>query len=114
VLTLLAPFAIGMRFPSGSWAAGPPAAILATVLAILIAPESGPARHTAMGNMTQKDQFVFMLEWGGFLVLPLVAFIYALIASAGLYVGQRGEARRSQATGPGGGDLDRDDDAPSL
>ena len=91
-LTLLAAFAIGVRFPSWSWAAGPPAAILITVLAILVFPETGPAQRTATGDMTQKDQFVLMLVWGGAFILILLAFVYALLAAAGVRVGQRREA----------------------
>src|SRR5918995_3794340 len=64
-LTLLAAFAIGVRFPSWLWAAGPPSAILITVLAILVFPETDAARRTTMGDMTQKDQFVLMLVGGG-------------------------------------------------
>src|ERR687897_2171982 len=72
-LTLLAAFAIGVRFPSWLWAAGPPSAILITVLAILVFPETDAARRTTMGDMTQKDQFMLMLVWGGTFSLILLA-----------------------------------------
>jgi hypothetical protein len=91
-LTLLAAFAIGVRFPSWSWAAGPPAAILITVLAILVFPDTDAAQRTAMGDMTQKEQFVLMLVGGGAFGLILLAFVYALLAAAGVRVGQRREA----------------------
>src|SRR5215211_131753 len=90
--TLLAAFAIGVRFPSWSWAAGPPAAILITVLAILVFPDTDAARRTAVGDMTQKEQFVLMLVGGGTFSLILLAFVYALLAAAGVRVGQRREA----------------------
>lgn len=87
-LTLLAAFAIGVRFPSWSWAAGPPAAILVAVLAILAFPETDPQR-TALGESTQKEQFVFMLAGGGAFALILLAAAYALLAAAGVGVGRR-------------------------
>jgi hypothetical protein len=92
--TLLAAFAIGVRFPSWSWAAGPPAAILIAVLAILVFPDTDAAQRTAMGDMTQKDQFVLALVWGGAFSLILLAFVYALLAAAGVRVGQRREATK--------------------
>jgi hypothetical protein len=91
-LTLVAAFAIGVRFASWSWAAGPPAAILITVLAILVFPDTDAAQRTAMGESTQKEQFVFMLVGGGAFSLLLLAFVYALLAAAGVRVGQRREA----------------------
>jgi hypothetical protein len=91
-LTLVAAFAIGVRFPSWSWAAGPPAAILITVLAILLFPETDAAQRTARGESTQKEQFVFMLVGGGACSLLLLAVGYALLAAAGVRVGQRREA----------------------
>jgi hypothetical protein len=91
-LTLVAAFAIGVRFPSWSWAAGPPAAILITVLAILVFPDTDAAQRSALGESTQKEQFVFMLVGGGAFSLILLAFGYALLAAAGVRVGQRREA----------------------
>ena len=91
-LTLVAAFAIGVRFPSWSWAAGPPAAILITVLAILLFPETDAAPPSAIDEMTQKDQFVLMLVGGGAFSLILLACVYALLAAAGVRVGQRREA----------------------
>jgi hypothetical protein len=91
-LTLVAAFAIGVRFPSWSWAAGPPAAILITVLTILLFPDPDTAQRSAMGDMTQKEQFVLMLVGGGAFGLILLAFVYALLAAAGVRVGQRRDA----------------------
>ena len=91
-LTLVAAFAIGVRFPSWSWAAGPPAAILITVLAILVFPETDAASRSALGESTQKDQFVLMLVGGGAVSLILLAVVYALLAAAGVWWGQRREA----------------------
>jgi hypothetical protein len=90
--TLVAAFAIGVRFPSWSWAAGPPAAILITVLAILVSPDTDAAPRSAMGDSTQKEQFVLMLVGGGAFSLILLASVYALLAAAGAKVGQRREA----------------------
>ena len=73
VLTLVAAFAIGVRFPSPRWPAVPPVAIVATVLAILALPESGPAKPGPMGNMTPRDEFVFVLVWGGWAIFTLLA-----------------------------------------
>ena len=42
-----------------------------------------------MGESTQKEQFVFMLVGGGAFILILLAFVYALLAAAGVRVGQR-------------------------
>ena len=91
-LTLLAAFGIGVRFTSWLWAAGPPAAILITVLAILVFPDTDAAQRTAMGDMAQKEQFVLMLVGGGAFILILLAFVYGLLAAAGVRVGQRREA----------------------
>jgi hypothetical protein len=91
-LTLLAAFAIGVRFPSWWWVAGPPAAILITVLAILVFPDTDAAQRTAMGESTQKEQFVLMLVGGGAFSFILLACVYALLAAAGVRVGQRREA----------------------
>ena len=107
-LTLLAAFAIGVRFPSWSWAAGPPAAILITVLAILVFPETDSAQRTEMGDTTQKDQFVQMLVWGGAFIFILLAFVYALLAAAGVRVVQRREA-----TSDGSARSRLGDDAPA-
>ena len=45
-----------------------------------------------MGDMTQKEQFVLMLVGGGSFILILLAFVYGLLAAAGVRVGQRREA----------------------
>jgi hypothetical protein len=91
VASFVAAFAIGVRFPSPWWTAGPPVAILAAVLVALAVPESGPATPTAMGNMTQKDQFEFVLMFGGWIFLILLALVYAGLAWAGVRVGRRRE-----------------------
>ena len=90
-LSLMAAFAIGVRFPYEQWVFGPPVALAATVLAVLVLPEWGPARPSPIGNMTQKDELVFMLVWGGWAVLIIVALVYATIARIGVSVGQRRE-----------------------
>ena len=103
-LTLLAAFAIGVRFPSWSWAAGPPAAILITVLTILVFPDTDAAQRSALGDMTQKEQFVLMLVGGGAFILILLACVYALLAAAGVRVGQRREATTDGSAGSRLGD----------
>jgi hypothetical protein len=40
-------------------------AMLAAMLARLVLPEWGPARPTAVGDMTAKDEFVFVHLWRG-------------------------------------------------
>ena len=92
VLSSVAAFKIGVRFPSPRWWAGPPTAILATVLAFLLLPSSSPPRQTAVGMVTPKEEFLFLLIFrGGGIVLGLLALIYALLARAGVKRGQRRE-----------------------
>jgi hypothetical protein len=83
VLCPIAAYKIGVRFPSPRWPTGPPGAIIATVLAILLLPASGLP-------MTQKDEFVVLLVfWGGWIILGLLALVYSLLARAGVKKGQR-------------------------
>jgi hypothetical protein len=100
-LTFVAALAIGVRFPSWSWAAGPPAAILITVLTILLFPDPDAAQRSALGESTQKEQFVFMLVGGGAFSLILLACGYALLAAAGVRVGQRRAAPPTATPGAG-------------
>src|SRR3712207_5070387 len=57
-VTLWAAYAIGVRFPSPSWVAGSPVAILAAVLAI-----------GTLGPMTLRGTFLLTLVFGGWVLL---------------------------------------------
>ena len=89
LLTLLAAFLIGVRFPYERWILGPPVAIIATLVTILILPEWGPANPGPMGNLTGKDELLFFLLWGGWIVFGLLALFYAALATAGVRSGLR-------------------------
>jgi hypothetical protein len=89
VLCPIAAYRIGMRFPSPRWPAGPPVAVLATVVTILLLPTPSPPRQTALGMTTPKDELLFVLIWGGWLLLAVLAGIYSLLARAGVRKGGR-------------------------
>ena len=92
----IAAFWIGVRVPSQWWPAGPPAAIMAMVVAILVQPSLGPPRRTALGLTTPKDEFLFVLIWRGWIVLILLTVIYALLARWEVGVGQHRELNASR------------------
>ncbi len=94
VLSFVAAYWIGVRFPSPWWPAGPPVAVLAAVLVVLAVPESGPATPTAMGPMTGKDNFELLLIFGGWILLVLLALAYAALARAGVRNGKLRAAER--------------------
>jgi hypothetical protein len=91
-VTLLTAYAIGARFPYERWIFGPPVAIVATVVTFPILPEWGPAKPGPVGNLTPKDELLFVLIWGGWAVLGLLALVYSALAYAGVRWGQRRHA----------------------
>jgi hypothetical protein len=102
VLTFVAAFAIGVRFRSSSWVLGPPVAVLATVVTILVLPEPSPVPTV---GFTAKDRFWIFLGTVGWILLIILTSVYMLLAWAGVRRGQRREgAVPLPAVAPSGDD----------
>ena len=74
----IASYKIGIQFPSPSWSVGPLVAMVVALLVILVLPEE-PPRRTALGSMSHKDEFLFILLWGGWILLLGLAIVYAIL-----------------------------------
>jgi hypothetical protein len=93
--TFVLPVAIGICFPEDNWQWAPILSMLIALFALLVIPETGAARQTGIGLVTRKDEFIFLLVWGGWMVLPLLALLYVGLAALGLRIGRKRLAEKN-------------------
>lgn len=87
VSTFVIPLVIGILFPEDNWRLGPAFSMVIALIVILIVPSTEPAVQTGIGLVTRKDQFIFLLLWGGWLVLSVLCLIYTGLAILGIWIG---------------------------
>ena len=89
------PVVIGILFPEDDWRWGPLLAMALALLVLLVIPATDPARQTGIGLVTKKDQFIFVLLWGGWVFFPVLSLLYVGLAIVGIRIGRSQEARQN-------------------
>ncbi len=87
--TFVLPLLIGISFPDDNWWLGPCLGMAIAIVVLLIIPATDPAEQTGIGLVTRKDQFLFLLLWGGWLFLSVLLLIYVGLALVGVRIGKR-------------------------
>jgi glucose-6-phosphate-specific signal transduction histidine kinase len=95
LLSFLLPFLVGVFYPDDNWRWGPLLAMVLSIGALAMMPATGQAEQSAIGLVTKKDMFLFVLFSGGLLFFPLVSLVFCGIASAGIWVGRKRAAQRN-------------------
>ena len=79
---------IGIVFPEDNWLWGPCLGMVIALIVLLVFPETGKAEQTGIGLVTRKDQFIFILLWGGWLFFPAISLLYVGLAVLGIRIGR--------------------------
>lgn len=86
--TFVFPLLIGIVFPEDNWLWGPCLGMVIALIVLLVFPETGKAEQTGIGLVTRKDQFIFILLWGGWLFFPAISLLYVGLAALGIRIGR--------------------------
>ena len=65
ISTFVLPLVVGILFPEDNWWWGPVLGMAIALVVLLVVLATDPARQTGLGLMTRKDEFIFLLLWGG-------------------------------------------------
>lgn len=87
--TFVLPLLVGILFPEDNWWFGPCLGMVIALVLLLIIPATDPPVQTGIGLVTRKDQFIFLLIWGGWLLLSVLLLIYVGLAFLGIWIGGR-------------------------
>jgi hypothetical protein len=95
LLTFALPLVIGIFFPEDNWRLGPVLSMGVALVLVLAIPATDPPEQTGIGLVTRKDQFIFLLLWGGWLFLTVLGLLYTGLAIVGIRSGRSRLARKN-------------------